>query len=141
MANDPNYLKKDADGKIPIPQFKRRSDSNFTDHRGEYAPFYQMVDEVGNIVGGNKPINMQLSGSKVEEQKTQTNAVSGVLTFAENIGMIGIYNTSGTSGVFNVNGIDITVPANTPFEANVGGTPRKTVNVTGATSYIVTRYK
>lgn len=77
MANDPNYLKKDADGKIPIPQFKRRSDSNFTDHRGEYAPFYQMVDEVGNIIGGNKAMSVQLTGSLVTDVTLQ-NAVTSV---------------------------------------------------------------
>ena len=78
----------------------------------------------------------------LQEQLTNTNAVTGTLTFAENINLIEIFNTDTVNdGVFNVNGINITVPKNTPFQASVGGTPRKTVTVTGATTYIVSRYK
>lgn len=39
----------------------------------------------------------------------------------------------------SVNGINITIPASTPFEANIGGTPGNTVTVTGATSIYIVR--
>lgn len=81
-------------------------------------------------------------GSKVEEQLTQANAAVGTLTFAEIINTIEVYNTDETNtGVFNVNGIDITVPAGKSFKASIGNIPRATVTATGATTYIsVTRY-
>lgn len=86
-------------------------------------------------------IGVQLSGSSLQETKTNADAVSGTLTFAENISYIEIFNTDPTNkGVFNVNGLNIHVPPNTPWDNPVGGTPRKTVTVTGSTSYIVNRY-
>lgn len=85
--------------------------------------------------------DVKLMGSNVEEQLTETDVVTGTLTFAANIKTIEIYNTDTVNnGVFNVNGIDIAVPKNDSFQANIGGTPRATVTVTGSTSYIVTRY-
>lgn len=75
------------------------------------------------------------------EQLTQANAVGGVLTFSNTIDTIEIYNTDTTNmGIFTINGIDIHVPANSSFEAAIGGTPSANITVSGATSYIVTRY-
>ena len=75
------------------------------------------------------------------EQKTQADAAVGVLTFSANIGAIGIYNTDATNaGVFVVNGITVNVPATKEFKAAIGGTPGAIVTVTGATTYIVSRY-
>jgi hypothetical protein len=77
----------------------------------------------------------------VAEQHTQADAVSGVLTFSDNISWIGIYNTDTVNnGVFTVNGIAITVPKGDTFQDGIGGTIGKTVSITGSTSYIVTRY-
>jgi hypothetical protein len=95
--------------------------------------------------GQGKPITdveiKNVAGSKVEEQKTEADAVTGTLTFAENIQFIGIYNRDTVNdGVFNVNGINLTVPKGESVDFHVGGTPRATVTVTGSTSYIVTRY-
>ena len=109
----------------------------------------ETVDKMGSIIYtasredvDGKPItDVHIKGTRVEEQKVEGDAVSGVLTFAQNIAYIGIYNRDDVDGVFNVNGIDITIPAGESATFNVGGTPSKTVNVTGATSYIVTRYK
>lgn len=76
------------------------------------------------------------------EQKTQADAAVGVVTFSDNIGAIEIYNTDPTNaGVFAINGINLNVPAGKVFNATViGGTPGKTVTITGSTSYILSRY-
>lgn len=75
------------------------------------------------------------------EQLTQANAVTNILTFSDTIDTIEIYNTDTTNmGIFTINGIAIHVPANSSFEAAIGGTPSTSVTVSGATSYIVTRY-
>lgn len=85
---------------------------------------------------------VQLTGSNVVEQHTQADAISGTVTFSKNIQYLEIYNTDATNqGIFNVNGINITVPAGKSFKASFGGTSRATVTVTGATSYILTRYE
>lgn len=82
-----------------------------------------------------------LTGSNLQEQKTQTDAVGGVLTFSVNISTIEIYNTDATNaGVFVVNGITINVPAGKVFKSGIAGTPNKNVTVLGATTYIVSRY-
>jgi len=87
-------------------------------------------------------VNATLTGSNVVEQKTESDAVTGTVTFAEGIQHLEIYNTDATNqGLFNVNGINITVPAAESFKASYGGTPRNTVTVTGSTSYILTRYE
>jgi hypothetical protein len=85
---------------------------------------------------------VSLSGSNVAEQKTQADAVTGTVTFSTYITTLEIYNVDVTNqGVFNVNGMNITVPAGKSFKASFGGTPRTTVIVTGSTSYILTRYE
>jgi hypothetical protein len=86
--------------------------------------------------------NVSLTGSKVAEQKTQADAVTGTVTFSKSISTLEIYNTDAANqGVFNVNGINITVPANESFKASYGGTPSANITITGATSYILTRYE
>ena len=80
----------------------------------------------------------QLSGSKIIEQLTQTDAATGVLTFTDDINAIEIYNTDATNdGVFEVNGINLNVPKGVLYRSNVGGTVAKTVTVSGSTTYIV----
>lgn len=84
---------------------------------------------------------VKLSGSSLKEAKTNTDAVSGTLTFTENLNYVEIFNTDlANTGVFNVNGLNIHIPPNTPWDGLVGGTPRNTVTVTGSTSYIVNRF-
>jgi hypothetical protein len=93
-------------------------------------------DEYGNYV----PTVM--SEGILAEQKTQASAVGGVVTFSKPISIFEIYNTDATNvGVFTVNGIQITVPTNTNFKASIGGTASASVTVTGATTYILTRYE
>lgn len=87
-------------------------------------------------------LGITLSGSNVVEQKTQANAVTGTVTFAADVKHLEIYNTDTVNdGVFNINGINITVPKGGTFKASYGGTPRATVTVTGSTAYILTRYE
>ncbi|KHE73149.1 hypothetical protein [Halobacillus sp. BBL2006] len=88
----------------------------------------------------NDKINTQLTGSKLQEQKTEADASTGVVNFSSNIEAIEIYNRDSVDGIFNVNNLDITVPANDSFQATVGGTPSNEVSVSGSTSYIIGRY-
>jgi hypothetical protein len=121
MAFNNKALLRDING-IPIPQY--------------YDPTADTYKPVKD------PTNVFLMGSRVEEQKTESDAVTGTLTFSENIQFIGIYNRdTANDGVFNINGIDITVPKGEPVEFHIGGTPSATITVSGSTSYIVTRFE
>ena len=74
---------------------------------------------------------------------TMTTTMQGtkILTFSANISTVEIYNTdAANAGVFTVNGIDINIPATKVFKATIGGTASAVVTVTGATTYIVSRY-
>ena len=97
------------------------------------------------ISGITGTVNAQLTGSipgdTLEEQLTEADAALGVLTFSANIVTVEIFNTDDTNtGVFNVNGIDIAMPPDTAFKATVQGVASAEVTVTGATTYIVSRY-
>ena len=101
--------------------------------RFDGATWYSVIDHA-TIVGS-------LPNQTLVEQKTQVNATAGVLTFSANINAIEIYNTDVTNaGVFTVNGVAINVPATKVFNTVIGGTPSAMVTVTGATTYIVSRY-
>lgn len=83
----------------------------------------------------------RLSGSTLAEQQTEADAVTGTLTFSADLEYVEIYNTDATNdGVFTINGIAVNVPADEVWSGKVGGTAGDTVDVTGATSYIVSRY-
>lgn len=108
----------------------------------------ETTDSVGSKIftaardnGKGKPVtDVAVAGDKVVEQKTQANAVTGTVTFLSNVEYIDIYNRdTANDGVFNVNGINLLVPKGEPMFFRVGGTPRKTVTVTGSTQYIITR--
>lgn len=109
---------------------------------------YKSVDENGRTmfttardVEGKPVTDVQLTGSTLQEQLTENDAVSGVLTFVKNVSKVEIYNgDEANSGVFTVNGMDITVPPTRLFHAEIGGTPSNEVAVSGTTSYIVGRY-
>lgn len=124
MAYDRKTLKRDGNDDH-VPQF--------------YNP---LTDEYEVAYGSDGAAHVRLAGSLVAEQKTQADAVTGTVTFAKNILHIEIYNVDGVNqGVFNVNGINITVPAGKSFKASFGGVPSVNVAVTGSTSYILTRYE
>jgi hypothetical protein len=104
----------------------------------------QIVGNSGNTaeVASDGSQLVLLSGNKVMEQKTQADASNGTVTFSKPIQTLEIYNVDATNqGVFNVNGINITVPAGKSFKASYGGTSVANVTVTGSTSYILTRYE
>jgi hypothetical protein len=99
-------------------------------------------DSYGRGIGSDNPLAVITTGDSVAEQKTQTQAVAGVVTFLKVIQQLEIYNTDAVNdGVFIVNGIDITVPKGEVFKAKFGGTPSVDVTISGSTSYILTRYE
>ena len=82
-----------------------------------------------------------LVGSVLEEQKTELDAINGILTFSESITAIEIYNTDTfNDGLFVVNGIGINVPKGKIYKSCIGGVLDITVTITGASTYIVSRY-
>jgi len=98
-----------------------------------------MLKQLQGTGTGAAPV--QLTGSNLQEQLTEADAISGVLTFTETIGEIEIYNRDAVNdGTFIVNGISIIVPKGEAFQAKIGGTPSANVTVSGSTSYIVGRY-
>ena len=91
----------------------------------------------------NPPGVVTVKGSTLLEQLTQADVSGGDLTFAAAVEYVEIYNTDASNaGTFTVNGVVITVPADTVFgPAKIGTTPSATVTVAGSTaSYIVSRY-
>jgi len=85
---------------------------------------------------------VQLVGTVLLEQQDDGDDVAGTLTFTENISTIEIFNTDAVNpGVFTANGIALTVPASGYLKATIGGTPGKTVVITGATTYLVKSYQ
>jgi hypothetical protein len=140
VEKDDQILIKDSQGKIPMPQFKHKDTGKMVKILGKDAPFYQMLDDKGEIVGGTNPLTTKVAGTDLEEQLTEAQAASGKITFAQNLRTVEIFNTSNAKGTFKVNGINIVVPAGKSFKSNVGGTPSRVVEVSGATSYIVSRY-
>jgi len=90
---------------------------------------------------GTLETNSKLTGSTLQEEKTQANATAGVVTFSANITTIEILNTDTVNtGVFTVNEIPITVPPTGIWKDGVGGTPGATVTVAGSTAYILHRF-
>lgn len=94
----------------------------------------QFVDDNGN------PINTGIS--VLQEQKTEADAIDGVVTFGEVISTLEIYNLDDVDGTFQVNGLNVKVPAGSPPFIAVfqGPTPSNQVTVTGSENYILNRY-
>ena len=97
---------------------------------------------MSKTVKDRNPWPVSVTGSNLAEQQTQADADAGELTFAAPISYVSIYNTDESSaGVFTINGIAVNVPAGEPTTVfGVDGTPSATVTVTGATTYIVSRW-
>jgi len=112
--------------------------------------YFSSLPLISNWVNGtdttsSPKVNATIVGSlpnqTLVEQKTQVDAVAGVLTFSANVGAIEIYNTDATNaGTFIVNGVTLNVPATKSFMSVIGGTPSPTVTIAGPTTYIVSRY-
>lgn len=100
------------------------------------------LQAVDGLLKVEASITGSLPDETLQEQLTETDVVAGVLTFTENIFCVEIYNTDTVNkGTFTVNEIDIVVPSLKVFKSAVGGTPSTEVTVSGATSYIVSRYE
>ena len=76
----------------------------------------------------------------LQEQRTEADASGGTLTFSDVIEAVDIYNRDSVAGVFTINSMEITVPADTFFTAVIDGIPSSTVTVSGSSSYIIGRY-
>jgi hypothetical protein len=88
---------------------------------------------------GEKIVNyVVLIGCKLEEQKTNADAVDNVITFAENITAIEIYHAESTWQQFTVNGITLNIPAG-GYRTPIGGTPGATVTIPAGVDCIVGR--
>jgi hypothetical protein len=79
-----------------------------------------------------------LNGSLLQEQKTQADAVSNVITFSVNITAIEIYHEESTWQEFGVNGLTLHVPAG-GYRTLIGGTPAATVTIPSGINCIVGR--
>jgi hypothetical protein len=113
-----------------------KSDGNSVNIADLFDALYKAL-----VIDKNAGVDAKLTGSNLQEQKTEADAVGGVLTFSKPIQYIELYNTDETNaGVFTVNGIAITVPVGKVFNSGIGGTPSAQVTITGATKYIVSRY-
>lgn len=131
-------------GGIPAPSYRKKGTiEDFEILEGNHGGIQVLLyDHEGNpLFTTDNPGIVQMMEVVVQEQKTEADAVDGVVTFSAGLTRVGIFNADQTNtGIFNVNGINITVPPNTAFEAVIGGVPSPTVTVTGATSFIITRY-
>jgi hypothetical protein len=101
----------------------------------------QYAESMTLDASGRPMPNVMIAGSTLQEQKTNTDAAAGVLTFSAVVSTIGIDNTDAVNpGVFIVNGINIKVPAGKSLKSPIGGTPSTQVTISGATTYTVSRY-
>jgi len=81
---------------------------------------------------------VQFSGSKLEEQKTQVNAVANVITFVGDINAIEIFHNEAIWQTFIVNGITLVIPAG-GYRTPIAGTVAKTVTIPAGVNCIVGR--
>lgn len=78
------------------------------------------------------------SGSRLEEPKTNADAVANVITFGEAISAIEIWHGAATNQTFIVNGLPIVVPPG-GYSRPIGGTPGPTVTIPAGLVCIVNR--
>ena len=81
---------------------------------------------------------IQLSGSKLEEQLTNSDAVANVLTFSENITAIEIYHEAVAWQDFIVNGLTLKIPPG-GYRTMISGVAGATVTIPAGLSCIVGR--
>jgi len=79
-----------------------------------------------------------VTGSTLQEQKTQADAAANVITFSANITAIEIYHEEGTWQEFTVNGLTLKVPAG-GWARPIGGTAAATVTIPAGIDCIVGR--
>lgn len=86
----------------------------------------------------NGEVLTQLTGSSLQEQLTQADAVANVITFTENILAIEIYHEEATWQDFIVNGITLKIPSG-GYRTPIGGTTAKTVTIPAGVNCLVGR--
>ena len=97
-----------------------------------------LTTEDGKPIKETNPLDIKASGTKLVEQKTQTDATSNVITFSKDIYAVDIYHAEATSQTFTVNGLTLTVPAG-GWRTALGGTIAKTVTIPANVTCIVGR--
>lgn len=98
----------------------------------------KMNDKDGQPIDSTNPFHVSLSGSILQEQKTQADAVANVITFSTNIVCIEIYHEAATWQTFIVNGLTLQIPSG-GYRTPVGGTPAATVTIPAGLNCIVGR--
>lgn len=78
------------------------------------------------------------SGSRLEETRTNADAVSNVISFGATISAIEIWHGAATNQTFIVNGLSIVIPPG-GYSRPIGGTPGLTVTIPASLVCIVNR--
>jgi hypothetical protein len=86
----------------------------------------------------DNPGVVELSGSSLAEQKTQTDAVANVITFSANISAIEIYHEEATWQDFIVNGLTLKIPAG-GYRTPVAGVASAEVTIPAGVNCLVGR--
>jgi len=98
----------------------------------------QLIDNNLDSISSSNPLYVSIAGSKLEEQKTNADAVTNVITFSANISAIEIFHDSATWQTFTINGLSVIVPGG-GYRTAIGGTPAATVTIPAGLSCIVGR--
>lgn len=147
MANDFQEFKGQMLGTTDAGETKKVSVDNNgklkvvidnSSESGESGIGVNIVDQEGNSVNEDNPFPVELFGSKLQEQKTQADAIENIITFNENIHAIEIYHIEDEWQIFIVNGISITVPSG-GYRTPIGGMIDKTVTIPTGVNCIVGR--
>lgn len=96
---------------------------------GGFTEWQGTPDGAGKVV---------LYGGAIEEQLTDADAASNILTFSEDILTLEIYHEEDTWQDFVVNGITLKVPPG-GYRTSVGGTPSPEVTIPATVPCIVSR--
>lgn len=84
------------------------------------------------------PVVAELSGSKVAEQLTNSEAVANVLTFSANISSVEIWHNEATPQVFIVNGLSLSI-ASGGWRSPIAGTPSTEITIPAGVTCSVAR--
>lgn len=132
----------------PIPQYLDITDKTDSP-QGTFKPLtnetIQKVQLTGSDASQPLPVNVVNQADQntwvLAEQRTEADAIGGVVTFQKEISKISIYNGSNENGVFIVNGMTITIPPITSWFGIISGNQSKQISISGSTSYIISRYE
>jgi hypothetical protein len=105
---------------------------------GDATPFSVIALLKGIFTKLLGTVTVSLTGSTLQEQKTQADAVANVITFSANIVAIEIFHAEVTWQAFTVNGLTLTIPSG-GYRTPVGGVAGATVTIPAGISCIVGR--